>query len=89
MMPDRTALLRELAPGQLRVAWLRLVADFSETADIRAVSRGIVKSQLHAAISRLRELVLASSLARHARRSRGRSDCGITPDRIDIGVKQA
>jgi RNA polymerase sigma factor (sigma-70 family) len=52
------ALLRELPPGQLRVVWLRLVADLSEaeTARILLVSRGTVKSQLHEAKSRLREL---------------------------------
>jgi RNA polymerase sigma factor (sigma-70 family) len=52
------ALLRQLPPGQRQVLWLRTAAGFSgtETAQILSVSLGTVKSQLHEATIRMKEL---------------------------------
>jgi len=53
------ALVRELAPGQRQVLWLRLVDDFSvaQTAQILSVSTATVKTQLRDAKARLEDLV--------------------------------
>ena len=52
------ALLRRLPPRQRQVLWLRTAAGFSEaeTAQILSVTPGTVKSQLHDATARIKEL---------------------------------
>lgn len=51
--------IKQLPSRQLQVLWLRKVADFSEadTAEILSITRGTVKSQLHDAMSHLRQMV--------------------------------